>query len=88
MRGRPIEAADLPFARSASRRHSQPFSEWIASLPPDVDLRAQIVEVEKALVARALATSDDVAAQAARKLGLSRSDLAYKLRRLDVARKS
>ena len=87
VRGRPIEAADLPFARSAARRQSQPFSEWIESLPPDVDLRAQIVEVEKALVARALANSDDVAAQAARKLGLSRSDLAYKLRRLDVARK-
>jgi DNA-binding NtrC family response regulator len=89
VRGRPIEAADLPLARSASRQsQSEPFSEWIASLPPDLDLRAQILEVEKALVARALANSDDVAAQAARKLGLSRSDLAYKLRRLDVARKS
>lgn len=62
------------------------FREWIASLPDSFDLRSLEDDVERELVRRALASSAGVAAQAARKLGLSRSDLAYKLRRLGIAR--
>jgi len=60
--------------------------EWIASLPESFDLRNLQTDVERQIVQRALAASGGVAAQAARKLGLSRSDLAYKLRRLGIAR--
>jgi DNA-binding NtrC family response regulator len=89
VRGRAIEASDLPLSgASPSAGPENPFEHWIASLPEDVDLRAVGVEVEKALVARALTATRGVAAQAARKLGLSRSDLAYKLRRLDPSRKT
>ena len=62
------------------------FREWIASLPESFDLRSLEADVEREIVKRALAASSGVAAQAARKLGLSRSDLAYKLRRLGIAR--
>jgi DNA-binding NtrC family response regulator len=82
-----IDAADLPLPGAvAPRDGGKPFENWIGSLPESVDLRAVGGEVEKALVERALAASDGVAAQAARKLGLSRSDLAYKLKRLGVVR--
>ncbi len=60
--------------------------DWIASLPESFDLRSLEAEVERELVKRALASSAGVAAQAARKLGLSRSDLAYKIRRLGIVR--
>lgn len=60
--------------------------EWIGSLPESFDLRSVQADVERKIVERALASSAGIAAQAARKLGLSRSDLAYKLRRLGIAR--
>ena len=60
--------------------------EWIASLPESIDLRSLQADVEREIVQRALAASEGIAAQAARKLGLSRSDLAYKLRRLGIVR--
>jgi len=66
--------------------NGQAFREWIASLPEAFDLRSLQSDVEREIVKRALAASDGVAAQAARKLGLSRSDLAYKLRRLGIVR--
>jgi DNA-binding NtrC family response regulator len=59
---------------------------WIGSLPESFDLRSLQADVEREIVKRALAGSAGVAAQAARKLGLSRSDLAYKLRRLGIVR--
>jgi DNA-binding NtrC family response regulator len=62
------------------------FEEWISSLPDSFDLRRLEAHVEREIVKRALASSSGVAAQAARKLGLSRSDLAYKLRRLGITR--
>ena len=62
------------------------FRRWILSLPESFDLRSLQADVEREIVKRALAASAGVAAQAARKLGLSRSDLAYKLRRLGIAR--
>lgn len=62
------------------------FEDWIASLPESLDLRHLETDVERVIVQRALDASSGVAAQAARKLGLSRSDLAYKLRRLGIRR--
>jgi DNA-binding NtrC family response regulator len=52
---------------------------WIASMPEAVNLRELLEEVEKGLILRALKSSAGVQAEAARRLQLSRSDLAYKL---------
>ncbi|HTY42351.1 MAG TPA: helix-turn-helix domain-containing protein [Thermoanaerobaculia bacterium] len=71
---------------AGSRPPLAPFERWIASLPEDVSLRDLRAAVEKALVVRALAAASGVAARAARKLGLSRSDLAYKMHRLGITR--
>ena len=59
----------------------QTSSTWIDSLPATIDLRRLLLETEKKLVARALRLGQGSQAEAARRLGLSRSDLAYKMRR-------
>jgi len=87
--GKPLEPGDLPLAAAeTSTRSGNPFEDWIGSLPDEVDLRGLQVEIEKALATRALCSADGVAARAARKLGLSRSDFAYKLRRLGLAKEA
>jgi DNA-binding NtrC family response regulator len=77
---------EAPTAESHGNGNGRAFREWIASLPESFDLRSLQADVEREIVKRALAASAGVAAQAARKLGLSRSDLAYKLRRLGIVR--
>ena len=52
------------------------------------DLRAAITDLERGLIEAALAVSDDVVADAARVLGLQRTTLVEKMRRLDVRRSS
>src|SRR5664280_1598773 len=56
---------------------------WIGSLPDHVDLRAVLGSLEKKLIERALASASGAQAEAARRLGLSRSDLSYKLGKYD-----
>jgi DNA-binding NtrC family response regulator len=58
-------------------------AEWIESLPQSVDLRALVSSIEKKLIERALRSTDGAQAEAARRLGLSRSDLSYKLSKYD-----
>jgi DNA-binding NtrC family response regulator len=58
--------------------------EWIASMPETVNLRELLEEAEKGLIVRALKSSVGVQAEAARRLQLSRSDLAYKLTKYDI----
>ena len=53
--------------------------EWIASLPETVDLRGILNSLEHRLIERALNGTGGAQAEAARRLGLSRSDLGYKL---------
>ncbi len=57
---------------------------WVAALDERLDLRETLAGVERRLVARALESAGGVQAEAARRLGLSRSDLSYKLRRLGL----
>ena len=57
---------------------------WIASMPEAIHLREFLEKVEKALILRALESSDGVQAEAARRLQLSRSDLAYKLAKYEI----
>jgi DNA-binding NtrC family response regulator len=54
--------------------------ESMAQMLPEVsDLRAFLAEMEKELILRALKATGGAQAEAARRLGLSRSDLGYKL---------
>jgi DNA-binding NtrC family response regulator len=54
-------------------------------LPGQLDLRETITRLERALIARSLDLAKGVQAEAARKLGLSRSDLGYKIGRHGLA---
>ena len=84
-RGEAITEADLPqlepLAGGDGRGGLLP--RWIAALPERVDLRELLQEVEARLVDRALEDAGGVQAEAARRLGISRSDIGYKLKRLD-----
>jgi sigma-54 specific flagellar transcriptional regulator A len=60
-------------------------TESLAVLPEDgLDLRAHLLEIERKLVAQALARSSGVVAHAARLLGLRRTTLVEKLRKLGM----
>ena len=52
---------------------------WIETLPPSFDLRGLLSRVEKAVIERTLESTGGAQAEAARRLGLSRSDFFYKL---------
>jgi sigma-54 specific flagellar transcriptional regulator A len=57
----------------------------LATLPEEgLDLRAHLLEIERKLVTQALARSGGVVAHAARLLGLRRTTLVEKLRKLDM----
>ena len=58
---------------------------WINALGERPDLRETLADVERRLVSRVLEAAGGVQAEAARRLGLSRSDLSYKLRRLGLS---
>jgi len=57
---------------------------WINSAPETVNLRELLEQVEKGLIVRALKSGAGVQAEAARRLQLSRSDLAYKLTKYGI----
>jgi DNA-binding NtrC family response regulator len=88
-RGGAIEPEDLPLPSSDRRPDREDvFVEWIASLPESLELRGLLATVEKGVIQKAMAASRNVAAEAARRLGVSRSDLSYKLRRLGLTAKT
>ncbi len=72
-RGPCIDVRDLP-----------PLAPPASVSGADGDLRAELESLERSLVARALADAGGVQAEAARRLGLSRSHLAYRLKRLGL----
>jgi DNA-binding NtrC family response regulator len=74
----PIETPGPAVAPSATSH------DWISALPDSVSLRALLEDVEKSLIIRALNSAGGVQAEAARRLQLSRSDLSYKLSRLNI----
>jgi len=79
----PEAFANLERTRDRSRAGLDAQEAWIESLPDNVDLRAMLSSLEKKLVERALASAGGAQAEAARRLGLSRSDLSYKLGKYD-----
>jgi DNA-binding NtrC family response regulator len=61
---------------------------WINSAPATVNLRELLEQIEKGLIVRALKSGGGVQAEAARRLQLSRSDLAYKMTKYGVRTES
>ena len=57
---------------------------WVNALPPRLDLRELLGLVEKTVIQRTLAATQGAQAEAARRLGLSRSDLSYKLSKYEM----
>ena len=78
-----IEPEDVPLAAAGSPPaggDGAGIERLVAELPDPLDLPAVIGAVEDALIRRALAAAGGVQAEAARRLGVSRSHLAYKLK--------
>ena len=80
-----LQPEDFYLPSSASviqNERSEASIEMLAEqLPTQLDLRETMTRLERALIVRSLDLSKGVQAEAARKLGLSRSDLGYKVGR-------
>jgi DNA-binding NtrC family response regulator len=63
---------------------SEPLPPPLEVLPPAFDLSAYLDQTEKDLIVRTLAMTEGAQAEAARRLGLSRSALAYKLTKYGI----
>jgi DNA-binding NtrC family response regulator len=60
-------------------------SSSLSDILPEVnDLRSFLAEAEKALIARTLKSTQGAQAESARRLGISRSDLGYKVAKLGI----
>jgi DNA-binding NtrC family response regulator len=71
----------LPAGAAGPAEARPEVERWAGGVPLPADLPDLLERLERALIARALDESGGVQAEAARRLGLSRSDLHYKLRR-------
>ncbi|MBI2434553.1 MAG: sigma-54-dependent Fis family transcriptional regulator [Candidatus Hydrogenedentes bacterium] len=60
------------------------FDSFAAQQPPKLSLRSTLDKIEAALIRRALSESGGNQAEAARNLGISRSDMTYKLRKHEL----
>lgn len=58
-----------------------PAANTAETLPPNIDLPAYLDSIEFRLIRKALEDSGGVQAEAARRLGISRSDIAYKIKK-------
>ncbi|MCC6142398.1 MAG: sigma-54-dependent Fis family transcriptional regulator [Candidatus Hydrogenedentes bacterium] len=86
-RGPEITAADIPVEGPLGAPQVDGGATtycWLQRLPESFDLRGTLERVEAMLLLRALQQSDNNQAEAARRLGISRSDMTYKIRRLSV----
>ncbi len=77
----PADLPDLAPADGPAVPEAPGVEGWLATLGERLDLRETLADIERRLVSRALAAAGGVQAEAARRLGLSRSDLSYRLRR-------
>jgi DNA-binding NtrC family response regulator len=79
-RGGALEANHFPLPASVPAGVEGP----VNPLPETIDLTEFLERTEKEVILRALAAGDGVQAEAARRLGLSRSALAYKLTKYGI----
>ena len=82
-RGELIGPDDFPVAVQA-RGAPTTFERLLDSMPPTIDLRDVLERIERELIQRSLNEAGGVQAEAARRLNLSRSDIAYKLRKYGI----
>jgi DNA-binding NtrC family response regulator len=84
--GGEIGPDDFPLPLSAMTSAAEPGTplNWITTMPESVNLRELLEQMEKGLILRALKTGGGIQAEAARRLQLSRSDLAYKLTKYSI----
>lgn len=68
-------------AAESTGNESDSFQSWIKSFPDSIDLRKILEMAEREMVIRALNSANGVQAEAARRLSLSRSDIAYKVKK-------
>jgi DNA-binding NtrC family response regulator len=95
-RGEEIEAEHFPLRTGAGAtaetgengRAGSMNLAWIEALPPSFDLRNFLSTVEKTLIERTLQSTRGAQAEAARRLGLSRSDLSYKLLKYELRKET
>jgi DNA-binding NtrC family response regulator len=72
----PLPSASIPSSPSTKEITLE---QLAAQLPEQLDIREMFAQLEKNLIARAIELSGGVQAEAARMLGLSRSDFGYKV---------
>ena len=78
-----LQPEDFPlpsvaFSSNPSRKELS-IEELTSQLPEQLDIREMFAQLEKSLITRAVVLSGGVQAEAARRLGLSRSDFGYKV---------
>ncbi len=88
-RGPVIGVEDLPPlgpqpADDGGAADAEPVDRLLAALNGPVDLRGLLDRIERRLIEKVLAETGGVQAEAARRLGISRSDMSYKVRRLGL----
>jgi DNA-binding NtrC family response regulator len=84
-----IAAEELPAEISGSAAgasQSIEMRDWLRTLPANIDLRQLLVAFERGLIERALEQANGVQAEAARMLGVSRSDIGYKISKYEIGR--
>jgi DNA-binding NtrC family response regulator len=78
-----LQPEDFPLQPGAAPLNSSgaefTIEQLAAQLPDQLDLRELLAKLERSLIERAIVSSGGVQAEAARRLGLSRSDLGYKV---------
>jgi two-component system, NtrC family, response regulator PilR len=85
----PLRAGAGSTAEAGENGRAGPMSlSWIEALPPSFDLRSFLSTVEKTLIERTLQSTRGAQAEAARRLGLSRSDLSYKLLKYELRKET
>jgi DNA-binding NtrC family response regulator len=86
-----IAADDLPVYANIDAVPSiqkMEMRDWLRTLPTSVDLRELLTAFERGLLERAMEQANGVQAEAARMLGLSRSDMGYKVTKFAMGRTS
>lgn len=74
-----ISSDDLVLASNKASTDGDP--NTAKELPPNVDLPEYLDSIESRLIQKAVQDSNGVQAEAARRLGISRSDIAYKIKK-------
>ncbi len=82
--GEQVQATDLPLGNGDEPAPEDLMQAIVTRLPHELDLRELLSEIEKAVLQRALQDAGGVQAEAGRMLKLSRSDIAYKLKKHEL----